>query len=96
MDGRYGWDSFKTSGGAAVNAGGTTVAVPRGFDWVGWKRRGSGGGGDHLNLVFSFDGVRTFDRVVVHTNNHFTKDIQIFSQAKVYFSNEEDKFGDDR
>ena len=84
--------TFRSSGG-----------VPRGFDWVGWKRSGVPGGSDpkspmpeHLNLVFSFDQVRTFDRVVIHANNHFTKDIQIFSEAKVYFSNEEDKFGDDR
>ena len=46
--------------------------------------------------MFAFDTVRTFRRVDIHTNNHFTKDIQIFKQAKIYFSNEEDKFGDDR
>ena len=64
-----------------------------GYDWVGWKKKSSGG---TLDLVFTFDQVRTFEQVVIHTNNHFTKDIQVFKQAKVYFSNEEDKFADDR
>jgi len=32
----------------------------------------------------------------VHINNHYTKDIQIFSRARIYFSNEEGKFDDDR
>jgi hypothetical protein len=34
--------------------------------------------------------------VTIHINNHYTRDIQIFSQVKIYFSNEEGKFGDDR
>jgi len=38
--------------------------------------------------VFTFDTVRTFHRVDIHTNNHFSKDIQIFRKAKIYFSNE--------
>lgn len=63
-----------------------------GYDWVGWKKRPS----NSVNLVFTFDHVRTFSRVDIHTNNHYTKDIQVFKEAKIYFSNEEDKFGDDR
>ena len=49
-----------------------------------------------VNLLFTFDAVRAFSRVDVHTNNHFSKDIQVFNRAKIYFSNEEGKFGDDR
>ena len=64
-----------------------------GYDWVGWKKKSNG---ETLDLVFTFDKVRTFDKVVIHINNHFTKDIQVFKTAKVYFSNEEDKFADDR
>jgi discoidin domain receptor family protein 2 len=66
---------------------------PSGYDWVGWRR---GNAATTVNLVFSFDCVRAFERVDIHTNNHFTKDIQVFREAKIYFSNEEDKFGDDR
>ena len=64
-----------------------------GYDWVGWKKKSNE---ETLDLVFTFDHVRTFNKVVIHINNHFTKDIQVFKKAKVYFSNEEDKFADDR
>ena len=64
-----------------------------GYDWVGWKKKSNE---ETLDLVFTFDQVRTFDKVVIHINNHFTKDIQVFKTSKVYFSNEEDKFADDR
>lgn len=84
VDGRYGYDNFK--------AGGKGQHV-KGYDWLGWKKKT---GQNSINLMFAFDAVRTFRRVDIHTNNHFSKDIQVFKQAKVYFSNEEDKFGDDR
>ena len=83
VDGRFGRDNFKATG---VNG------VVRGYDWVGWKKRPSG----TVNLIFAFDKVRVFHRVDIHTNNHFSKDIQVFREARIYFSNEEDKFGDDR
>ena len=63
-----------------------------GYDWVGWKRAEK----PAVNLIFAFNDIRRFSTVDVFVNNHFTKDIQVFSRAKVYFSNEEDKFGDDR
>ena len=63
-----------------------------GYDWVGWKKRSS----STVNLVFTFDKIRRFSQLIIHTNNHFTRDSQVFKQAKIYFSNEEDKFGDDR
>ena len=70
-----------------------TFILNIGYDWVGWKKKSNGG---TLDLVFTFDQVRTFQKVVIHINNHFTKDIQVFRTAKAYFSNEEDKFADDR
>jgi len=59
---------------------------------VGWKNRTMG----PLQLDFTFDAVRVFTKMAIHINNHYTRDIQIFARAKVYFSNEEGKFGDDR
>ena len=47
-------------------------------------------------MDFTFGQLRTFSRVDIHTNNLFSKDIRIFARAKIYFSNEEGKFGDDR
>ena len=40
--------------------------------------------------------IRSFRRVTFHINNHYSRDIQVFARAKIYFSNEEGKFGDDR
>ena len=86
VDGRYGYDNFKTGKGAGSG-------YLKGYDWIGWKRKGNQAS---VNLLFAFDSVRTFQRVDLHVDNHFSKDIQVFKQAKLYFSNEEDKFGDDR
>ena len=49
-----------------------------------------------LQMDFTFKNIRKFKTVLIHINNHYTRDIQIFSRAKIYFSNEEGKFGDDR
>ena len=49
-----------------------------------------------LQIDFTFKNIRQFRTVIIHINNHYTRDIQIFSRAKIYFSNEEGKFGDDR
>ena len=49
-----------------------------------------------LQMDFTFSEIRKFKQVSIHINNHYTRDIQIFSRAKIYFSNEEGKFGDDR
>ena len=84
VDGKYGVSRH-------FKAAGATKALVKGYEWLGWKKKQN----QHsLNLVFAFDAVRTFDRVEIHANNHFTKDIQVFKQARIYFSNEEDKFGD--
>ena len=88
VDGRYGYDNFKAGSGKKGHAGHL-----KGYDWLGWKKKTNQAA---INLVFAFDQVRTFERVEIHANNHFSKDIQVFKEVKVYFSNEEDKFGDDR
>jgi discoidin domain receptor family protein 2 len=81
VDGKYG-----------VSRHSKAKALIKGYEWLGWKKKPVQ---QSLNLVFAFDAVRTFGRVDIHANNHFTKDIQVFKQARIYFSNEEDKFGDD-
>ena len=69
IDGRYGRDNFKAAG---------KNSVVKGYDWVGWKKRPPAAS---VNLVFTFDTVRSFSRMDIHTNNHFTKDIQVFNQV---------------
>ncbi|CAB4055622.1 DDR2 [Lepeophtheirus salmonis] len=82
VDGRYGNDNFKSLG---------ENGHMKGYDWIGWKKKGNS-----FNMMFNFDTMRTFHTVDIHANNHFTKDISVFSKAKIYFSNEEGKFADDR
>lgn len=72
-DGYTGYDSV-----------GTTTAGSR---WVGWRVDTSPGkNGNPIEIVFAFDHVRNFSAMHLHTNNMFSNDIQVFSQAKVYFS----------
>ena len=47
-------------------------------------------------MDFTFDQLRTFSSVLIHSNNLRSRDIQVFARVKIYFSNEEGKFGDDR
>ena len=50
-----------------------------GYEWVGWKNKSMG----PLQMDFTFLNIRKFDSVSIHINNHYSKDIQIFSRAKV-------------
>ena len=49
-----------------------------GYEWVGWKNKSMG----PLQMDFTFVNIRKFDSVCIHINNHYSKDIQIFSRAK--------------
>lgn len=83
-DGKYGSNIFRPS---PIDDG-----RMKGYEWVGWKNKSAA----PLQMDFTFDQPRIFSKMIIHANNLTSKDIQIFSRAKVYFSNEEGKFGDDR
>ncbi|XP_065345024.1 discoidin domain-containing receptor tyrosine kinase B isoform X3 [Cloeon dipterum] len=70
-DGRLGADNFR----ADTNG--------HGYEWVGWKNES---GARPVEIVFEFDAVRNFSAVILHANNLYTKDVQVFSQARVFFS----------
>ena len=53
-----------------------------GYEWVGWKNKSMG----PLQMDFTFVNIRKFDSVCIHINNHYSKDIQIFSRAKEHIS----------
>uniref|UniRef100_A0A182VTI9 Discoidin domain-containing protein n=1 Tax=Anopheles minimus TaxID=112268 RepID=A0A182VTI9_9DIPT len=57
-----------------------------GYDWVGWRNDSLGWAGKPVEMVFEFDSVRNFSSMVLHTNNMFSKDVQVFVHAKVFFS----------
>ncbi|CAG9771112.1 unnamed protein product [Ceutorhynchus assimilis] len=70
MDGKFGHDDFKTD-------------LSEGQTWVGWKNDSRH---KPIEIRFEFDRVREFSGVHIFCNNQFTKDVQVFSLAKVLFS----------
>ncbi|KAJ2954435.1 hypothetical protein O0L34_g2705 [Tuta absoluta] len=65
----------------------------RGTRWVGWNK--SMLINDELDLTFNFSDTRVFNYVDIHTNNMFTKDVQLFKEAEVYFSLEGERWQED-
>ncbi|XP_054276180.1 discoidin domain-containing receptor tyrosine kinase B-like [Macrosteles quadrilineatus] len=75
-DGLWGYDSFRMD----------LEASPKGFGWVGWRNDTPGLLGNPVEIVFEFDRVRNFSAMHLYTNNLFSREIQVFSHAKVYLS----------
>ncbi|KAJ4434224.1 hypothetical protein ANN_22772 [Periplaneta americana] len=62
------------------------MTLVTGYEWVGWRNDTLGMAGHPVEVVFEFDRVRNFSALYLHTNNLFSKDVQVFSHAKVHFS----------
>ncbi|CAL4071671.1 unnamed protein product [Meganyctiphanes norvegica] len=58
--------------------------VGRGYEWVGWKNDTRNE--RPIEISFEFDMVRNFSAMHIYTNNFFTRDVQVFSHARVLFS----------
>ncbi|XP_045112632.1 discoidin domain-containing receptor 2-like isoform X4 [Portunus trituberculatus] len=54
----------------------------KGYEWVGWKNESH----QPLEMVCEFNAVRNFTSLVIFANNMHTKDVEVFSRAKVFFS----------
>lgn len=52
--------------------------------WVGWKNDTREN--KPIEITFEFDKVREFSSVNIYCNNQFTKEVAVFSGAKVFFS----------
>ncbi|XP_036678481.3 uncharacterized protein smal isoform X1 [Drosophila suzukii] len=76
VDGQKGKDNFRTD----------IHGFGKGYEWIGWRNDTPGLLGNPVEIVFEFDTVRNFSAIVLHTNNMFTKDVQVFVHAKVFFS----------
>lgn len=72
IDGKFGHDDFKTD------------FNNKDQKWVGWKNDTRMN--KPIEIKFEFDKVREFSAVHIFVNNQFTRDVQIFSYAKVLFS----------
>ncbi|CAD7000519.1 unnamed protein product [Ceratitis capitata] len=58
----------------------------KGYEWIGWRSDIPDLNGKPVEIIFEFDTVRNFSAIILHTNNMFTKDVQVFVRAKVFFS----------
>ncbi|XP_030556117.1 discoidin domain-containing receptor 2 [Drosophila novamexicana] len=74
VDGQRGKDNFRMD----INGFG------KGYEWVGWRNDTLSG--RPVEITFEFETVRNFSAVIIHTNNMFSKDVQVFVHAKVFFS----------
>uniref|UniRef100_A0A1I8PY60 Protein kinase domain-containing protein n=1 Tax=Stomoxys calcitrans TaxID=35570 RepID=A0A1I8PY60_STOCA len=75
VDGQKGKDNFRLDQGFG-----------KGYEWVGWRNDTPNLQGRPVEITFEFDAVRNFSAVVIHTNNMYAKDVQVFVHAKVFFS----------
>ncbi|XP_055299396.1 discoidin domain-containing receptor 2-like, partial [Sitodiplosis mosellana] len=76
VDGQRGTDNFRTD----------IHGYGKGYEWVGWRNDSLGMAGKPVEMTFEFDSVRNFSSIVLHTNNMFSKDVAVFTHAKVFFS----------
>ncbi|XP_073823339.1 smoke alarm isoform X1 [Musca autumnalis] len=76
VDGQKGKDNFRTD----------IHGFGKGYEWIGWRNDTPGLMGKPVEIIFEFDTVRNFSAIILHTNNMFTKDVQVFVHAKVFFS----------
>lgn len=44
---------------------------------MGWRNDTYGTDGKPVEMIFEFDAVRNFSAIVLHTNNMYTKDVQV-------------------
>ncbi|XP_019870769.2 discoidin domain-containing receptor 2 [Aethina tumida] len=73
VDGEVGLDNFRLD-----------IGYGKGNGWVAWKNDSVSSG--YVELLFAFDQVRNFSSVHLYTNNFFSRNVQVFSKAKVMFS----------
>ncbi|XP_012341133.1 discoidin domain-containing receptor 2 isoform X2 [Apis florea] len=73
IDGEVGADNYRLDMGDG-----------RGTGWVAWMRDTFVD--DYVELVFEFEVTWIFEAVHIYTNNYFSRDVQVFSKADVWFS----------
>ncbi|GLV42828.1 Discoidin domain receptor [Carabus blaptoides fortunei] len=80
VDGLYGDDDFQKQ----------IHGESSGSRWVGWSNESRSD--EPLEITFEFDGPREFSAVHLHINNMFTRGVQMFTTAQIYFSLEGELF----
>lgn len=56
----------------------------KGYEWVGWKNDTNRP--EPISIFFKFDTIRNFSKVIIHSNNLYSKEVRVFRRGDVYFS----------
>ncbi|XP_012268369.3 discoidin domain-containing receptor 2-like [Athalia rosae] len=73
MDGEIGADDYRID-----------MGYGKGTSWVAWMSDSFPT--NYVELVFEFDEIKVFHAVHLYANNYFSRDVQVFSKAKIWFS----------
>ncbi|XP_003702398.2 discoidin domain-containing receptor 2 isoform X1 [Megachile rotundata] len=82
IDGEVGADNYRLDMGDG-----------RGTGWIAWMRDTFED--DYVELVFEFEVTWIFEAVHIYTNNYFSRDVQVFSKADVWFSLDGETYEED-
>ncbi|CAF0839166.1 unnamed protein product [Didymodactylos carnosus] len=69
FDGETGTDDYRTDS--------QSLGI-RGYEWIGWKKESQ-----PIDIIFYFDDIRNFTELLIHTNNMYTKDVQVFRRINI-------------
>ncbi|XP_041368248.1 discoidin domain-containing receptor 2-like isoform X2 [Gigantopelta aegis] len=56
----------------------------KGYEWIGWKNDTNSQ--KPIEIIYKFDTVRNFSAMILHCNNHYSKEVRVFRKAEIYFS----------
>ncbi|KAL0115773.1 hypothetical protein PUN28_010951 [Cardiocondyla obscurior] len=73
IDGEVGADNYRLDMGNGKGTG-----------WVAWLRDTFQE--NFVELIFEFEAIMVFEAVHIYTNNYFSRDVQVFSKAEIWFS----------
>src|SRR6218665_595042 len=99
-NGRFGdliddtYDGYRQETGALAEGLGQLVdgirgdddyKLNKGYEWVGWRSPGTTPTSQWVQLTFEFNQIRNFSTAIFHVHNLFTKEMQVFGAAEIWF-----------
>ncbi|XP_011692196.1 PREDICTED: discoidin domain-containing receptor 2-like [Wasmannia auropunctata] len=82
IDGEVGADNYRLDMGNGKGTG-----------WVAWLRDTFPE--NFVELIFEFEAMMVFEAVHIYTNNYFSRDVQVFSKAEIWFSTDGEIYEDE-
>ncbi|XP_011873229.1 PREDICTED: discoidin domain-containing receptor 2-like isoform X2 [Vollenhovia emeryi] len=82
IDGEVGADNYRLDMGNGKGTG-----------WVAWLRDTFQE--NFVELIFEFEAIMVFEAVHIYTNNYFSRDVQVFSKAEIWFCTEGEIYEDE-